>query len=139
MHSTKLIKVLSSLNRKEFKLLFKCIQSPLLNTNNNLSKLYHLFKLHHPIYSSPKLEKRIVFHEIFPKQPYSDVKMRKLMSEMMKIVERLLLHLELENAPKEAQQLLTTAYGKRNLYPLFKKKHSTAISPTQNQCQPTYF
>ena len=121
MHKTKLLKVLRTFTADEFRQLRKYIASPIINTNPNLNRFYDLLRPHFPHFNSSKLDKSVVFKEVFPEHEYSDIKIRKLMSEMMRVVEKQLIHSELKEEAHATHRFLITAYGKRNLYPIFKK------------------
>lgn len=122
MHKSKLLLLFRSLSIDEMKSLRKMVHSPFFTTNPHIPDLFKIIRKYHPQCQSTKLHKEIVFQKLFPSHPYSDIKLRKLMAEMTRIVEDFLINSELQNTAFQKKMLLSKIYGQRNLYTLFERE-----------------
>lgn len=128
MQDSKLIKILRTLSKEEFKYLGWFVRSNFFNTDKNLVKFYDFLKKHHPDFVSARLEKRTAFQVLFPSTQYSDGKMRNLISKMTNLSNEYLISLELKNNGEKKQQMLVDVYASRNVdYNEYKKKSHELI------------
>lgn len=130
MQEGKLIKLLKSLTKEEFRRLEDYINSPFfLKKSKDALSLYRAIKRQYPNFQSVVLAKKRVFKKVYPDQVYSDGKMRNLLSKLVKITESYLLYLDNEADKFEKNKQLVRIYGKRNIYDEFVKKiHSLTKS-----------
>lgn len=121
MQNTKLLQLLKTLDKTEFRRLFQFIQSPYFNRNEAIVDLYQYLRKYYPLFESPNLEKEKVFQKLFPGQTFNLNKMRKLMSGLTKLVEAYLLTLEFQEDGYERKKWLADIYLQRSLMPFFQK------------------
>ncbi len=88
MLSNKLITLLKSFSSSDLLRFRKYLVSPFFNENENLTALYDLLfpylKNKEEIHPPQISDKRAVWKTLFPKEPYKDVKMRRLCSDLTK-------------------------------------------------------
>lgn len=132
----KIFQLLHCLSKQELKLLRKAVLSPLFNTNEQVVKLFDLLNKQHPNFDDSLAAKRKLFKKLFPKKGFSEPKLRQLFSQLTKIIEQFLIHLEQQTQPLAQQQRLASIYNKRGLYSLYKKE--TAAVNRQLTQQETY-
>ena len=140
MHSSRLVILLKSLTKREFRQLEKFLHSPLHNQNEEVKLLYHYLKEnnHHPNYSSPQLNKEIVDKAIFgvleANYEYHPRRIRDLMSKLSLLVNDFMIYLESQREDNWAKdRLLLQALGRRDLYPLFVNKTKELIDNLDKQ------
>lgn len=121
MHSSRLIKLLKTLEEEELKRLLKFLKSPFFNANPRIVQLYEYLRKYHPEYQSPKLQKEKVFAKLFPSRPFNYSKLTNLMSDFSQLVEEYLILLEYKQDQFQKQEMLAKAFGRRNAYDLFEK------------------
>ncbi|MEZ5042354.1 MAG: hypothetical protein R2828_20815 [Saprospiraceae bacterium] len=127
MKGKKLFQLLACLTNEEFKLLAKAIKSPLWNTNDRLILVYRQLKPFYPAFEVKEKNYHQIYRVLFKEAAYNDYKLRRLFSELTKITERFLIHLELEKAPQSNDQFLVQALGRRNVYHYFEKETLTLL------------
>ena len=132
MQQSKLCLLLTSLSPRQFKNLYKAVQSPLLSTNPHLVKLYTHLRKYYPDFQQPALQKQKVLNKLFPAHPYSDSKMRNLMREMTAVVKTFLLHEFLAAHPFEKAKLMAQLYTQHGLHP-YGKKTITQLEAEEQQ------
>lgn len=115
MEKSNLIKILKSLNPKEFKEFGEYVYSPFFNKNESVKKLYDYLKKHYPDFESSKIEKEIVHNKIFPGVDYNDDFMRMLIFNMTKLSEGYLAYLRMVNSEWEMKRMLTYELNERHL------------------------
>lgn len=122
IHDSKLIKLLQSLSKEEFKQLGNYMNSPFfLKKGKEVLTLYCWLKKHYPSFSSKAISKERIFKKVYPNTTYSDGKMRNLLLDFVKIIESYLLHIETETDIFEKKKRLTNIYSKRNIHCEFIK------------------
>jgi len=129
----KLFQLLSALSTADMKLLRKAVLSPLLNTNQTVVHLFEILRPKHPHFdSSPKARKKL-FERLFPEEEYYDYKLRRLFSDLVEVIEHLLIHLDLQKEQRERKIKLIQAYRNRNLYDLFEKESNTLLAKMEEK------
>ncbi len=121
MQNSKLIRLLTSLQREEFRRFGQFLHSPFFNTNEKFVALYNYIARYYPGLFSPKLSKEKAFAALFPKETYDDNRMRQIMFRMTKLAEDFLAVQVVWNDEGRKTQLLTEALGSRKLHPYFEK------------------
>lgn len=133
MQTSKLLQLLKVFTTDEIRRFGRFIKSPYHNANPRLELMFKILRPHHPSFQHPKLDKVKVFSKIFPKQNYSDVRMRKLMSAMVEKVETFLAIEMMENNRFLKKKLLTQSLGKRSAFLLFQQMTQALITELENQ------
>lgn len=132
MRESKLIKQLRFLGTKEFKNLRSFIDCPYFKKSKELVHLYDAISKYYPKFDDPLLEKELLFPIIYPKEVYSDIKLRNLFSRLVKTVEQYLIQLHFEQDTFKKDQLLTEIYGRRNHYEAFEKLIQQQLKRLEN-------
>lgn len=118
----KLAKLFAALSKEEVKQLRKAIDSPLLNTNPRIVKLFEVLRPNHPNLNDEPIARKKIFQKVFPKAAFSEHKLRKLYSELTKIIERFLVYQTIKKNDFESQKILLTVYQERGLNQLANQK-----------------
>lgn len=121
LKDSKLLAQLKLLTPAEFKRFYPYIRSPYFTQSKDVIKLFEGIRKYFPSFSSPHLKKEAIFKKLFPKEKYSDIKLRNLQSKLSKILESYLIQINYEKDAFAKRKLLTQIYGQRNYYPGFKK------------------
>ena len=128
---SKLVILLQSLKKEEFKLLKKFLNSPFHNTNKSLLKFYDYLATVYPDFNPKKKEKleyKYIYFALFPERSksYQSQKMIKFMSEFVSKIETFLINLELKKAPSDfifdRNLHLLNIFQKRGLHQYFSLK-----------------
>ncbi|MBC7775799.1 MAG: hypothetical protein H7246_10235 [Phycisphaerae bacterium] len=114
MHQSKLISLLSTLSPPERRRFKKWINSPIHNFNPTISKLY-AFLENRSEWSPRSLQRERAFAAIYGKQAYDDLKMRRVMSEFLGVLEGFLAHESWRDNPSEQWLSLAKIYRQRQL------------------------
>lgn len=125
----KIFQLLHTLSKDEWRLLKKATQSPLYTTNPKVGKLLDLLAKQAPNFDDSPATLRKLFKKLFPKEAFSENKLRKLISNLTKVVEQVLLYQAQEQDEFVKQKRLNEIYQKRGLHRLFQ--HSTSDLLTQ--------
>lgn len=120
MQEVKLIILLKSLNKDEFRRLGKFLNSPFYNYSNPPILLYDALKKHYPTFDSPKLTQQNIWNKVYPREAFQTNKFWQLASKLTRLVEQFLIAMELEKRPREKQKLLIQALAPRNKKLLLK-------------------
>lgn len=120
MKDTKLAEILLKLTKIEFRNLEEFLLSPYFNKNQNILRLYYIFKDNYHLLTGGMLTQEDIFKQIFPKEKFEDVKSRKLLSNFTKLVEEYLIILELENNKVNTNIILLNAFKDRNITKSFE-------------------
>lgn len=129
MKDAKLLNILKTLSKDEFKDLRRFTQSNYFNTDPNLLLLYDALAKHLHPFNAKGLAKEVLFGKVFQGQAYNDAKWRNLLSKMTKLVEDYLCWLELERDDHLRRKLLIGSYEGRNIdFDEFKRKTEQLLS-----------
>ncbi len=93
----------------------KFVCSPYFNTQKNLIKLYEYLISKYPRITKEDISKKNLSLIIYPGKKFSDVKIRKLISDFTILVEKFLTQLEIENTPVANRILLLSSLRKRGM------------------------
>ena len=140
MYDSKLILLLRSLNRNEFRQLGRFLNSPFFNSNEDVIRLYEYLRKnnHYPNFDSSVLTKEYVDKKIFfdKEEIYSFQPRRILdcMSNLSLLIISFMATLESQNeADLIKDQLVLKSFSRRNLHGLFDHKTKDAIEKLETR------
>ena len=142
MHKSSLIKILKSLDAREFRELGEVVRSPFFNKNESSKKLYDYLKKHYPEFKKDSVEKEKVFARIFEKADYNDGFMRTVIFNLGELAEEYLKQVNLRNDKPGSELLLLDELNKRKLDKEFNKNLNKAgreIEKNKNVMTEYYF
>ncbi|MDQ3019486.1 MAG: hypothetical protein M3R36_02795 [Bacteroidota bacterium] len=93
MQNYKIIEVLKSLNKKEFKKFGEYVYSPFFNKNGNVRKLYDSLSKYYPKFDSRNVTVEKIFEKVFPKDKYNYFKISNVISDLYKLSESYLYYI----------------------------------------------
>lgn len=140
MIQSKVIDIIKSFNKKEVLDFEKYLNSPFLNSNKNLIKLYSNLKRFYPTFESAKLTKESIFKSVYQADTYNDSKLRKLLSDLYKEAEKFLVVSVIDKNELVFNKLLLDEFEIRKLDNLFLPKfeqHNTYLD--NNKLSYDYF
>jgi len=114
MYQSKLILLFSTLSTAERRRFKKWINSPIHNFNTRLSEFYEFLDTRQN-FSERALKREKAFESIFKTAAYDDLKIRRLMSEFLGVLEDFLAHETWQNNPSDQWFLLAKIYRQRQL------------------------
>ncbi len=130
MRNYKIIEVLKSLNRKEFKKFGEYVYSPFFNKNENVRKLYDVLSKYYPEFSNKNLSVEKIFEKVFPDEKYNYFKINNVVSDLYKLSESFLYHLGIESDKKFTKHYLLKELSERGLgdiYELVEKHYKNEL------------
>jgi hypothetical protein len=139
MENSMLVRVLKTFGAKEMRLFSEFIRSPYYNKNENIISLVGILEKNHPTFPSKKLEKEIVFHLLFGKKKFDDVKMRGILSDTLELAEEFL---ALENMKKQGvstDAFLLNELNTRSLDALFEIRSKKMTERKKDVVQDKWF
>lgn len=107
MKNSKLVELLSRLDYRERARLRKFILSPYFNENEDVARLLSV------LISQNSESREGIWEEIYPEELYDDLRLRHLMSDLMRLMERFLAIAEVEKRPGIMQAGLMRSLRKR--------------------------
>ena len=116
----KIYQLLHTLSKEEWRLLKKATQSPLYTTNPRVGQLLDLLAKQSPNFKRSPAISRKHFKKLFPKEAFSENKLRKLTSNLTKVVEQLLLFQAQEHNEYAKQKRLNKIFQERGLTQLYQ-------------------
>ncbi len=120
LRDSKLILLLQSFDNKQLKRLEKFLLSPYFNDNEHVLALFQYIVRFAPEYDDERLSKKNIFCSLFAGKPYKDIKIRQLMTELFKLVEKFIAHSSLEQSEIQKHLLLLDFYLDMNLPKYFQ-------------------
>lgn len=135
MTNNKLLRVVLSLNDMETKQFSKFINSPYFNERTELIQFWKLLSKQKN--GLLKDWKKIFFKQIFPQKVYTDVSMRKLMTQLNNLIQKFLIVHYLEKDEWLSKKILLQCYGQKNLTKEFDSaminlKENIHLAPLHN-------
>lgn len=88
MINSKLIRILTVLSSEELKQLERFIKSVFYNENEHIIQLFLYLRKQHPEWKEEKLERKKVWKKVYGDIPFNEVTCRKLMSNLVQLVEK---------------------------------------------------
>lgn len=122
MISSITIDTLKSLDVEEIRSFGKFIRSPYFNESPLLIKLYDALRKYYPEFSNRNLTKEKLHRKIFPGRRYNDEVLRKILSELEKLLEQYLSHSYLDKNLFDKNIFLLERLDNKRLDKLFMRK-----------------
>ncbi len=121
MENTKLVKLLRTFSKDEFRDFENFILSPFFNNGSYLVKFFDEIKKYAPKFSNRHFTKEKIFANLQPSAKYNDAYMRKLISNLTKLTDEFLAYSVFEGKDNEKQLVLLQQYRQRGLDTEFEK------------------
>ena len=116
MKDSKLVSILKTFSKDEFKEFEKFIDSPFFSTGRNLKPLYIALKKFYPSFESPKFSYENIFSMLNKNVAYNAILIRRLFSDMIKMAEEYLLQKAMKDwFPMEKYAFLCLALDRKLL------------------------
>jgi hypothetical protein len=106
MHKTKVVRLLASLSPVEINRLGKFVHSPFFNVHEPTLLLWQLLRAQYPNFSEQKLNKEILFKEIYPGEKFSDGKLGVLRNNLLRLIQAFLVQQSFESDELLRQRFL---------------------------------
>lgn len=117
-----MILYINQLTRQEIKSLRDFINSPYFNRSERLIKLFRYLERLYPDIKEGDLDKKKIARAVYPREKYNDVKVRKLSSDFLNLLESFLVQNEFDGKTSYKNVLLLEALNKRKI----RKRFDTA-------------
>ncbi|MCC6768613.1 MAG: hypothetical protein IT240_06190, partial [Bacteroidia bacterium] len=114
MHGSKLILILKTLNKKEIKDFQLFAGASFFNKNEKLQVFLEHLSGFHPQFEQEQLEKTLFFKKFYPKETYSDQKIRYLLSDLTKLLEDFIAYQEYQKDAFRKKYHLASGLLERN-------------------------
>lgn len=135
MENSKLIQLLKTFKAKELRECGEWVQSPIINKNDELSRLYLYLKGCAPAFVAKKVERETVFKTLFPKKKYDEKYMNHLMSFLLKLIEQYLAYSKFSENTLQENIYTLQAYTQRGL----DKHYNQVLESTKQKLQQVPF
>jgi len=107
MINSKLLQLFQALSAEDLRQIQKMLKSPFFTANENLQTLFNLLRKQHPTFVEKAVQKEKIFAKVFPKHSYKELKLRNLMTDLVKIIEQYFIMAQLEKKVGLKEQLLS--------------------------------
>jgi len=132
MHNSKLIRMLKTLDKQEFKKLDKFVKSAYFIKERHCHPLYNILKKHYPGFNAENISKEKIYEELYPGKKYGDGRSVSLLltlsSELYRMCKLFLVQLELEAETSVSEHLLLEQLRRRKLNKEFERGFSAAAA-----------
>jgi len=115
MKSSKLIRILRGLSKTEFKKFGDFVKSPYYNKSEKAVQLYDFLKDNYSEYEIDDIMKESIAEYVYPEAGYDEQKIRTLVSDFIKLIERFLIVIEEEKNEVFKKVQLIRALSDRNI------------------------
>jgi hypothetical protein len=115
MKKTTAVTILGSLSESEIKEFDKFIISPFFNNQPSLTRFYEALKKRYPAFEEKASDRKKIFAELYPDKPFNDEVVRRLTSDLKKLLDTYIYNKVLETNPVEARYLKSFEYSRRGL------------------------
>jgi len=139
MQDSKLFMLLKSIDKKFHSKLINFLKSPYFNKSEKILELIKYILNYVPNYEAKQLKKEAIFKAMFPKEKFEDVKLRRLMSKALKLVEQFVLQIQMEEDELIQHQLLSKYHSKYELDYFFQAKIKSWESLNKKQVEDVFF
>jgi len=127
MIQSKLILLLKTFSEEEMEACTLFLKSPYHNTDSKLVSLFKLIYTAYPEFEREKVDRRLIFEHLFQGKEYQDLKLRRLISNLLKKIESWMVIREIEGDNFENAIRLSAIYRKKEL-----EKHRAGSLRTAN-------
>jgi hypothetical protein len=128
MSKSRLIDILRTFNQSQIKRFGKFLNSPFFNTNQTIIKYYDIIGKYHPDFPEDQLDKKKIFESLYPGKAYNDGAMRNLVSDMVSLAHKFIIHASVTENSLDMELLLLSYFNQNKLDEQFEKK----INKTEN-------
>ncbi len=122
MENIKLVEVLKTFDRKEFKRFGEFVSSLFYNKNKPVINLYKSLSRFYPEFKSKNFITENVFMEIFPKEKFDYHKINNVISDLYKLSEKFLACIGNEKREYSEQRSMLPEFRLRKLYKIYEQK-----------------
>jgi hypothetical protein len=138
MTDTKLVHLLKTLSRSELGRWRDFVRSPYYNKNQHVLALAQFLEKRAPDFNSKSTTKEKAFAVIFSNEPYNDLRIRHLISILLKVTEEFLAAQSTRHNKMDKNIQLLHAYQKRNLSRHFESG-SRQADELQHEAQDAFY
>ena len=110
-----MIEYLNKFSSEEVLRFEKFVKSPFYNSNKNLLKLTDFLIALYPDINKKNSSKSVISSKVFNEKKINDVKIRKLMSDFNKVIDRFIMQIEFESDNVRNRILLLNSLRKRGM------------------------
>ncbi len=133
MIKSRLIEVLRTFSKKEFREMKKWVNSPFHNQREDVILLYEYLLMESNLFNDEKIAKEKVFPHIYPSEKFDDAKIRQAIHFLFKSIEEFLIFTENEKDELKSRILLAKIYRKRKIEKNFIKVKKSIEIAIQNE------
>lgn len=121
MKNSHLVTILQTFSKKEIREMRKWLHSPIHNQRQDVVDLFEYLVSSNHLTEDKFLQKDRIFRKVFPKEAFSDAKLRQSIHFLLKSIESYLITKELQEDTVQAKMALVSIYRKRKLSKAFQK------------------
>ncbi len=121
MIKSRLIEVVRTFSKKEFREMKKWINSPFHNQREDVILLFEYLLIENNLFNDVELSKERVFQYVYPREKFDDAKIRQTIHFLFKSLEDFLVYTENEKDELKSKILLAKIYRKRKIEKNFHK------------------
>lgn len=115
MLNTTVISILKTFSKGELKEFDKFIISPFFNNQPSLTRFYEELKKNYPGFEENKIDRKKIFRALYPDKEYSDDTIRRLTSDLKKLMDQFIYVKVQDSNPVEARFLRSFEFSRRGL------------------------
>ncbi len=120
MENSKLIVLLKSFNKEEWRTFREFLNAPYFNKRKDLQQLFQYLRALSPEFPTNKLKNELVFKKVFGKEPYDDKALKYVMNYLVKLIERFLVFQKMEKDEALMNNFLLDTLVERQLNKHYK-------------------
>lgn len=132
MENSKLVKVLKTITKEEFKELEKFTASPYFTTGRDCTSLLRSLKTCYPEFSGEKVLKAAVYNRMYPEKPYGDKKSESMLStlssELYRLTLEFLTYSQFKSDKRGKKLMLLRNLIDKKLYKEFEGEYKDAVT-----------
>ncbi|MEY3051927.1 MAG: hypothetical protein RLY31_1712 [Bacteroidota bacterium] len=133
MQGYKLFRMIQVLQAEELSDADRFLHADYHNTHEPSRRLFRYLIRFWPDMDAPQLSREQLFRKAYGKEPYRDLKLRKLMSRLTRLLEQYLVQRRMASDSKEYKQQLAAALASRQDYGLFLSEVQDQLSELEDQ------
>lgn len=120
MQNYKIIKVLKTFSKKEFKKFGEYVHSPYFNKNESVRLLYDALSKYYPDFKSAGLDVKKMFAKVFPKIKYDYFKINNIVSDLYKLSENYIHMIGIDKTKNRLKYILLQELTERGLEEIYE-------------------